>query len=111
MRSNQVASNRIAAAFPMAAAYTLVAAQALQTVLLGGGLLVRDAQIVVRVCREWRRSIFAGLMGATASACWFTAMAMKPPNGEPKISLVGRCEDEVVRVNGKWLIKSRNLFP
>jgi hypothetical protein len=42
---------------------------------------------------------------------WFTAMATKPPNGEPKISLVGRCEDEVVRVNGKWLIKSRNVFP
>ena len=66
------------AAFPMAAAYTLVAAQALQTVLLGGGLLVRDADVVVRVCREWRKSLFAGLMGATASACWFTAMAIEP---------------------------------
>ena len=66
------------AAFPMAAAYTLVAAQALQTVLLGGGLLVRDASVVARVCREWRKSLFAGLMGATASACWFTAMAIEP---------------------------------
>ena len=66
------------AAFPMAAAYTLVAAQALQTVLLGGGLLARNADVVVRVCREWRRSMFAGLMGATASACWFTAMAIEP---------------------------------
>jgi drug/metabolite transporter (DMT)-like permease len=65
-------------AFPMAAAYTLVAAQALQTLLLGGWLLVRDAAIVARVCREWRRSLFAGLMGATASACWFTAMAIEP---------------------------------
>lgn len=66
------------AAFPMAAAYTLVAAQLLQTVLLGGWLLVRDAAIVGRVCREWRKSMFAGLMGATASACWFTAMAIEP---------------------------------
>ncbi|MDB5865420.1 MAG: hypothetical protein JWO70_3226 [Betaproteobacteria bacterium] len=65
-------------AFPMAGAYTLVAAQALQTLLLGGGLLVRDATVVARVCREWRRSLFAGLMGATASACWFTAMAIEP---------------------------------
>ena len=65
-------------AFPMAAAATLVAAQALQTVLLGGGLLIRNAEIVARVCREWRRSLFAGLMGATASACWFTAMAIEP---------------------------------
>jgi drug/metabolite transporter (DMT)-like permease len=66
------------AEFPMAAAYTLVAAQALQTFLLGGWLLARDSQIVVRVCREWRKSLFAGLMGATASACWFTAMAIEP---------------------------------
>jgi drug/metabolite transporter (DMT)-like permease len=66
------------AAFPIAAATALVAAQALQTVLLGGWLLVRNAEIVVRVCREWRKSIFAGLMGATASACWFTAMAIEP---------------------------------
>jgi drug/metabolite transporter (DMT)-like permease len=66
------------AAFPMAAAYTLVAAQVLQTVLLGGWLLLRDAAVVGRVCREWRKSLFAGLMGATASACWFTAMAIEP---------------------------------
>ena len=42
---------------------------------------------------------------------WFTALAEQPPNGAPKITLVGRCEDEVVRVDGKWLIKSRNVFP
>jgi drug/metabolite transporter (DMT)-like permease len=64
--------------FPMAAAYTLVAAQALQTVLLGGWLLVRSSTVVLRVLQEWRRSLFAGLMGATASACWFTAMAIEP---------------------------------
>lgn len=66
------------AAFPMAAAYTLVAAQTLQTVLLVGWLLVRDAAVVVRVCRAWRASLFAGLMGATASMGWFTAMAIEP---------------------------------
>jgi drug/metabolite transporter (DMT)-like permease len=65
------------AAFPMAAACTLVAAQALQTVLLGGWLLATNAEVVVRVCREWRRSVFAGLMGATASGCWFTALAIE----------------------------------
>jgi hypothetical protein len=42
---------------------------------------------------------------------WFTALAEQPPNGAPKITLVGRCEDEVVRIDGKWLIKSRNVFP
>ena len=62
----------------MAAACTLAAAQALQTVLLGGWLLARNASVVVRVAREWRKSLFAGLIGATASGCWFTAMAIEP---------------------------------
>lgn len=66
------------AAFPMAAACTLVAAQALQTALLGGWLLARKPAVVMRVCREWRKSLFAGLMGAVASGCWFTAMAIEP---------------------------------
>lgn len=65
------------AAFPMAAACTLVAAQMLQTVLLGGWLAARDVEIVKRVGREWRKSLFAGLMGATASGCWFTALAIE----------------------------------
>jgi drug/metabolite transporter (DMT)-like permease len=64
--------------FVMAAACTLAAAQALQTVLLGGWLLLRDSSVVVRVAREWRKSLFAGLMGAIASGCWFTAMAIEP---------------------------------
>jgi len=34
--------------------------------------------VVVRVCRAWRASLFAGLMGATASMGWFTAMAIEP---------------------------------
>jgi drug/metabolite transporter (DMT)-like permease len=63
--------------FPMAAAYSLVAAQTIQTVLLGGFLLVRDASVVLRVLRAWRASIFAGFMGAAASAGWFTAMAIE----------------------------------
>lgn len=64
--------------FLAAAAYTLVWAQALQTVLLGGGLLVRAPDVIVRVFRAWRASLFAGFMGAAASAGWFTAMAIEP---------------------------------
>lgn len=66
------------APFLMAAAYTLVAAQALQTLMLGGWLLARDAAVVGKVLREWRRSAFAGFMGAAASACWFTAFVLQP---------------------------------
>ncbi len=66
------------AAFPMAAAYTLVAAQTLQTILLVSWLLIREPDVVARVCRAWRSSLFAGGMGATASIGWFTAMAIEP---------------------------------
>lgn len=76
------------AAFPMAAAFTLVMGQALQTVLLGGWLLARNAEIVVRVCREWRRSILAGFMGAAASACWFTAFTIEPAAHVRTLALV-----------------------
>lgn len=64
--------------FLTAAAYTLVWAQALQTVALGGWLLVRDIAVVGRVFKAWRASLFAGFMGAAASAGWFTAMAIEP---------------------------------
>ena len=64
--------------FLLAAAYTLVAAQLVQTVLLGGWLLLRDAAVVTAVLRAWRASLFAGFMGAAASAGWFTAMTIEP---------------------------------
>jgi drug/metabolite transporter (DMT)-like permease len=66
-----------AGAFPAAAA-TLVAAQAIQTLLLGGWLLVRSPVVVLRVLQAWRASLFAGCMGAAASAGWFTAAALEP---------------------------------
>jgi len=64
--------------FLIAAAVTLVWAQTLQTIVLGGWLLVRDPPVVKRVFGAWRRSLFAGFMGAAASAGWFTAMAIEP---------------------------------
>lgn len=64
--------------FLLSAAYTLVAAQLLQTLLLGGWLLLRNPQTVVRVLRAWKASLLAGFMGAAASAGWFTAFAIEP---------------------------------
>jgi drug/metabolite transporter (DMT)-like permease len=66
------------ATFLVAAASTLVVALALQTVVLGGWLLIRSPQVVAGVLREWRPSLFAGFMGAAASAGWFTAFAIEP---------------------------------
>ena len=74
--------------FLMAAAYSLVAAQLLQTVLLIGWLLLRDSKVIVRVFRAWRASLFAGFMGAAASAGWFTAMAIQPVASVRTLGLV-----------------------
>jgi drug/metabolite transporter (DMT)-like permease len=62
----------------LAAAYSLVWAQTLQTILLGGYLLARSAALVIAVLKAWRVSMLAGAMGAIGSACWFTAMALEP---------------------------------
>ncbi|MFN8556225.1 MAG: hypothetical protein U0531_02355 [Dehalococcoidia bacterium] len=62
----------------MAAAYALLWSQALQTVLIGGWLLLRNRAALVGVVREWRTSLTAGFMGAASSVGWFTAMAIEP---------------------------------
>lgn len=64
--------------FVVTAACTLLVSQVLQSALLGAWLALRDARVVVRVLKAWRMSLFAGLMGAAASAGWFTAFAMEP---------------------------------
>lgn len=60
-----------------AGAYALVWAQTIQSVLLGGYLYVRQREGLAAVLGAWRMSVLAGLMGAAASAGWFTAFAMR----------------------------------
>ncbi|MCC6193476.1 MAG: DMT family transporter [Burkholderiales bacterium] len=64
--------------FVVNAALTLVVAQAMQTLLLGGWLWLRTPEVVVRTLEAWRVSLFAGFMGTAASAAWFTAFAIEP---------------------------------
>src|SRR5512135_787426 len=64
--------------FVVTAAFTLLLAQSVQTLLLVAWLVVRDARVVMRVLRAWRVSLLAGFMGAAASAGWFTAFAIEP---------------------------------
>ena len=59
------------------AALTVVVAQFLQTLMLGGWLWWRSPDVVVRTLRAWRVSLFAGFMGAAASAAWFSAFAIQ----------------------------------
>jgi drug/metabolite transporter (DMT)-like permease len=64
--------------FLVAAAATLMLAQVVQTLLLGGWMALRELESVVRVLRAWRASLLAGFMGAAASAGWLTAFAIEP---------------------------------
>jgi drug/metabolite transporter (DMT)-like permease len=62
----------------MAASATLLAAQCVQTLMLGGWLAAREPKVVVAVLKAWKPSLLAGFMGAAASAGWFTAFAIEP---------------------------------
>jgi len=58
------------------AACTLAAALTIQTLTFGGYLFYRERSQLLGALRSWRRSIWVGLTGAAASACWFSAMAL-----------------------------------
>jgi drug/metabolite transporter (DMT)-like permease len=60
----------------MSAACTLLGAQALQTVLLGAWLALREPGQLAAVRAHWRVASFAGVTGTLASAGWFTAMTL-----------------------------------
>ena len=76
------------APYLVAAAVTLATALALQTLVLGGWLLARKPEVVLGALREWRPSLFAGFMGAAASAGWFTAFAIEPAANVRTLGLV-----------------------
>jgi drug/metabolite transporter (DMT)-like permease len=70
------------------AALSLTCALALQTATLGGWLLARQPKVIAGVLREWRPSLFAGFMGAAASAGWFTAFAIETAASVRTLGLV-----------------------
>jgi hypothetical protein len=42
---------------------------------------------------------------------WMTVFAPQPQPAPPQVAAAGRGVDEVVRVDGRWLIKTRNVAP
>ena len=70
------------------AAVTLVAATAAQTVVMGAWLGRRPG-VLRRVATTWRTSMWVGLFGMTASACWFTAMTLQ---SAPLVRALGQVE-------------------
>lgn len=60
----------------------------LQTALLGIWLGLRDREAFLASLREWRGSLFAGLLGAVASAGWFTAFSLTAAANVRTLALV-----------------------
>lgn len=63
--------------FVVSAALTLFVSLIIQTLLMGGYLMLREPGELARVIREWRWAGAAGFAGALASAGWFTAFTLQ----------------------------------
>ncbi len=66
----------------------LVASLAIQSLLLGIWLACRDRPAFMGSLREWRQSLAAGALGASASACWFMAFSLTPAANVRTLALV-----------------------
>ena len=62
--------------FLLRAATTLVVTLTLQTIIMGIYLKIREPGELQRVLISWRSSLWVGLLGGAASACWFSAMTL-----------------------------------
>ena len=72
----------------LAGAFTLVWAQVIQSLLIGGYLAWRQPQAIKKIIQEWRISLMAGCAGALASFGWFTAFAMRSAADVRTLALV-----------------------
>lgn len=63
--------------FVMAAAFTLVVALLMQTVMMGVWFLIFDQPEFMRVIKQWRHAAPVGLVGMVGSVCWFTAFTLQ----------------------------------
>ena len=74
--------------FVMAATFTLACGLVLQAALLTAYLALRDRAVLTAIAGQWRRSLFAGFMGATASEFWFLAFALASAASVRTLALV-----------------------
>jgi len=64
--------------FVLTALLALVVTMAIQTLLQGGYLLMREPDQIARTIKSWRNSSQIGVLSALGSACWFTGFAVAP---------------------------------
>ena len=83
---------------------SVVAAQAIQSTVLGGALAVLNPAALRAVFAAWRPSLGAGACGAGASALWFSALAMAPPG---PVRAVGVIEAPIAALAGRTLFREK----
>jgi drug/metabolite transporter (DMT)-like permease len=88
----------------LAAVVTVAAVQAMQTIALGGVLLIVKPQVVAAALRTWRHSMGAGLCGSLASTGWFIALALAPA---ASVRAVGVVEAPMAAFAGRRLFGER----
>jgi uncharacterized protein (TIGR02246 family) len=54
---------------------------------------------------------FTGPNEARYDSYWMTVFGANGQDNPPRVAAAGRGVDELVRVNGQWLIKNRNVAP
>jgi drug/metabolite transporter (DMT)-like permease len=74
--------------FVMTATFTLACGLVLQASLLTAYLALRDRAVLGAIVAQWRPSLFAGFMGATASQFWFLAFALTTAASVRTLALV-----------------------
>jgi drug/metabolite transporter (DMT)-like permease len=74
--------------FVMAATFTLLIGLFMQAVVLSLYLMLRQPAVMMAIARAWKRSLFAGFMGAIASQFWFLAFALATAASVRTLALV-----------------------
>jgi drug/metabolite transporter (DMT)-like permease len=87
-----------------AAAATVTATQALQTLSLGLVLAVWDRAALRSVFGAWRQSLGAGFCGAMASICWLLALGLEPA---APVRALGVVEAPVAAVAGRRVFQEK----
>jgi len=72
----------------MSATFTLAVGLVVTTAMLSSYLAVRAPSVMPAIMRVWKRSLFAGFMGAFASQFWFLAFALATAASVRTLALV-----------------------
>jgi drug/metabolite transporter (DMT)-like permease len=90
--------------FLVRAGYTLAVTVTLQTLIMGIYIAAREPGELAKVLASWRSSVWVGLLGGAASACWFSAMTLVNAG---LVRALGQVELLFAFIAAIWLFRER----